>query len=152
MGRLRLQKQMTSERSKIFFCYLMPLPILALFFILRVIPIAKTFWMSLFDWKLIGSGRPFIGLENYHGLLFDDQFWVSIKNTFLYAGIQRNTLFVDFNSDCSSFSQKDETDLVLPSYLFLTVYYSDGANVGCLEVDLRSEIWNSELSFVLYWN
>jgi multiple sugar transport system permease protein len=86
MGRLRFQKQMTSERSKIYFCYLMLLPILVLFFMLRVIPIAKTFWMSFFDWKLIGRGRPFIGLENYQGLFFDDQFWVSIKNTFLYAG------------------------------------------------------------------
>lgn len=84
---MRLQfKNLYSERSKILFCYLMLLPIMALFLFLRIIPIAKTFWMSFFDWKLIGSGRPFIGLENYFNLMTDDQFWVSISNTFWYAG------------------------------------------------------------------
>jgi multiple sugar transport system permease protein len=87
MGRLGFQKYMTADRSKIIFCYLMLLPILILFAFLRIIPIAQTFWMSFFDWKLIGNGRPFIGFENYQGLMFDDQFWISIWNTFLYAGV-----------------------------------------------------------------
>ncbi|HHY45905.1 MAG TPA: sugar ABC transporter permease [Firmicutes bacterium] len=74
------------ERSKIAFCYLALLPILALFAILRIIPIIETFWLSLYDWKLVGSVRPFIGLANYQGLIGDEQFWLAIKNTSLYAG------------------------------------------------------------------
>ncbi len=86
MGHFGLQKYLTAERSRHLFCYLMLLPILALFLVLRIIPIAQTFWMSFFDWKLIGSGRPFIGFGNYQALIFDDQFRISISNTFLYAG------------------------------------------------------------------
>jgi len=64
----------------------MLLPIFVLFMFLRIIPIAQTFWMSLFDWKLVGSDRPFLGLGNYFRLIFDDQFLLSLNNTFLYAG------------------------------------------------------------------
>lgn len=64
----------------------MLLPIFVLFMFLRIIPIAQTFWMSLFNWKLVGSDRPFLGLGNYQGLIFDDQFLLSLTNTFLYAG------------------------------------------------------------------
>jgi len=74
------------KHSKIIFCYTMLLPIFVLFMFLRIIPIAQTFWMSLFDWKLIGSNRLFIGLANFQELIFDDHFWLSLKNTFLYAG------------------------------------------------------------------
>lgn len=81
-----LQKLRTTEYSKIIFCYTMLLPIFVLFMFLRIIPIAQTFWMSLFNWKLVGSDRPFLGLGNYQGLIFDDQFLLSLTNTFLYAG------------------------------------------------------------------
>ena len=81
-----LQKLRTIKYSKIIFCYTMLLPIFVLFMFLRIIPIAQTFWMSLFDWKLVGSDRPFLGLGNYFRLIFDDQFLLSLNNTFLYAG------------------------------------------------------------------
>ena len=86
MQYLGLQKYSSGERSRILFCYLMLLPILALFFLFRVFPIIKTFWMSFFDWKLVGNERPFLGLGNYLMLFVDDQFLLSMKNTFLYAG------------------------------------------------------------------
>lgn len=81
-----LQKLRTTKYSKIIFCYTMLLPIFVLFMFLRIIPIAQTFWMSLFDWKLVGSDRPFLGLGNYFRLISDDQFLLSLNNTFLYAG------------------------------------------------------------------
>lgn len=81
-----LQKHKTTKYSKIIFCYTMLLPILILFMFLRIIPIAQAFWMSLFDWKLVGSNRPFLGLGNFQGLIFDEQFWLSLNNTLLYAG------------------------------------------------------------------
>jgi multiple sugar transport system permease protein len=85
MGRL-LQKFKTNESSRILFCYLMLFPIVTLFLFLRIIPIIQTFWMSFFDWNLIGGNKPFLGFANFHGLMSDDQFWISMYNTFLYAG------------------------------------------------------------------
>jgi len=83
---MKLPTYSRNERSRILFCYLMILPILALFFVLRVFPILKTFWMSFFDWKLVGQEHPFLGLGNYLMLFQDDQFLLALKNTFLYAG------------------------------------------------------------------
>lgn len=81
-----LQKYKTTKYSKIIFCYTMLLPIFVLFMFLRIIPIAQAFWMSLFDWKLVGGDKPFLGLGNFQELIFDDQFWLSLNNTLLYAG------------------------------------------------------------------
>lgn len=86
MGLASFRAHSSMERSKLVFCFLMLFPIMVLFLVLRIFPIARTFWMSFFDWKLIGNDKPFIGILNYQGLMADDQFWVSISNTFLYAG------------------------------------------------------------------
>ena len=94
MQGLRLQNYSSNERSRILFCYLMLFPILALFFVLRIFPIIGTFWMSLFDWSLIGNNRPFLGLGNYVMLFKDEQFLLSLKNTFLYAGASVIVCFV----------------------------------------------------------
>lgn len=74
------------ERSKLWFCYTALLPIFALFFILRIWPILDSFRMSFYDWQLIGSARPFVGLQNYVELFGDKQFITAMKNTLLYAG------------------------------------------------------------------
>ncbi|MFZ5822997.1 MAG: carbohydrate ABC transporter permease [Bacillota bacterium] len=67
------------------FAYLILLPILLLYIYLRFIPIGKIFWMSLFNWKLIGKNFPFIGLQNYIGLLQDDRFLEAMRNTTIFA-------------------------------------------------------------------
>jgi cellobiose transport system permease protein len=41
---------------------------------------AKTAWMSLHDWNLIGD-HHFIGLENYRNLIKDPYFWKALRNT-----------------------------------------------------------------------
>ncbi|HBN97572.1 MAG TPA: sugar ABC transporter permease [Firmicutes bacterium] len=94
MQGLRLRKYSPYERSRILFCYVMLLPIFALFFVLRIWPIIRTFWMSLFDWNLIGRNHSFIGLDNYAMLFQDPQFLLSMKNTFLYAGASVALCFV----------------------------------------------------------
>ncbi len=84
--RISLPRYSPFERSKIVFSYVALLPIIGLFTVLRMVPIIQTFYMSLFDWKLIGRTRPFIGLLNYQELIHDELFLLSISNTFLYAG------------------------------------------------------------------
>ena len=59
-------------------------PQLSLFLPFLLFPIASIFFLSLFDWNLLG-GHRFIGLGNYIELLGDRQFWRALGNTLLYA-------------------------------------------------------------------
>lgn len=75
----------SSQRSKNLFCFAMLAPILAIFFYLRVYPIARTFVLSLFNWNFIFPKHPFIGLANYQALLTDDRFLQALKNTTVFS-------------------------------------------------------------------
>lgn len=59
-------------------------PIMAVYAVLRIVPIAQTFWMSFHDFRLVGD-RPFIGLDNYLYLMEDQNFWNALKNTTAFA-------------------------------------------------------------------
>ena len=61
--------------------YLYIAPFFLLFAVFGLFPIGYTFWVSLFNWSLIG-GRHFVGLHNYRKLLADGDFWNSVVNTF----------------------------------------------------------------------
>jgi multiple sugar transport system permease protein len=74
------------RHSKLRFCYAALLPITALFFILRILPITESLYMSFCDWRLIGGFRSFSGFGNYVELFKDEQFSLAMKNTLLYAG------------------------------------------------------------------
>ena len=67
------------------YCYLVLLPILALFAYIRLIPIARSVLLSLYNWNLASSHRPFVGLANYVRLWSDENFLVALKNTTLYS-------------------------------------------------------------------
>lgn len=56
-----------------------------LFVYLRIIPIAQTFVMSVFDWPLIGRAPRFVGLDNYLTLLNDQTFRTALFNTAVFA-------------------------------------------------------------------
>jgi len=72
-------------RKQYTFAYLILLPIVALYVYLRMIPIGRTFFMSLFDWDMISKVHPFLGLQNYVNLLKDDRFRAAITNTTIFA-------------------------------------------------------------------
>lgn len=58
-------------------------PAIILFSIYVLYPIARSFWISFFEWD--GMGKPeFIGFGNYIELFDDDIFWTSIKNNILW--------------------------------------------------------------------
>jgi len=53
-----------------------------------IYPMLKAFQISLFDWKIVpGQVSEFIGLDNYARALHDPLFWLSVKNTVMYAGV-----------------------------------------------------------------
>jgi len=69
----------------ILFCYLALAPVLALFFYVRVIPIARSVIISFYRWDLIRPLKPFVGFANYENLLSDANFILALKNTVTYS-------------------------------------------------------------------
>jgi multiple sugar transport system permease protein len=69
----------------ILFCYLALAPVLALFFYVRVIPIAQSVVISFYRWDLIRPLKPFIGFANYENLLSDANFILALTNTAIYS-------------------------------------------------------------------
>ncbi len=67
------------------FCYVALLPIVALFLYVRIIPIGFSFLLSFYKWNLISPRRPFVGFDNYLGLLDDENFILALKNTTIYS-------------------------------------------------------------------
>ncbi len=67
------------------FCYTTLLPILAVYTFIRIIPIIRSFWLSLTNTKISGVASAFVGLSNFEQLLRDDLFLVSMRNTALFA-------------------------------------------------------------------
>ena len=76
---------LTVEQRRWLFCYLGLLPILGLFIILRVVPIVRTFALSLYEGSIVAPQSQFVGLTNYLNLLQDINFQTALKNTTLFA-------------------------------------------------------------------
>ncbi len=60
-----------------------------LFLITILIPFLLTIWISMLKWR---ANRPFetavfAGLENYAGVLENEQFWSSVGRTFYFSGV-----------------------------------------------------------------
>ena len=73
------------EHRRWLFCYLGLLPILALFVVLRVIPISQTLIYSVFNSSVVNPMQNFIGLDNFRRLPTDATFQDALKNTLLFA-------------------------------------------------------------------
>jgi len=71
--------------AKYRFCYLGLLPVLVIYWVLRLEPIGRTFVLSFYDWHLIRPLKPFVGLANYRDLLQDENFLLALRNTTLFA-------------------------------------------------------------------
>jgi multiple sugar transport system permease protein len=71
--------------AKYRFCYLGLLPVFAIYWVLRLDPIGRTFFLSFHDWHLIRPLKPWVGLANYRELLQDPNFLMALWNTTLFA-------------------------------------------------------------------
>lgn len=69
------------------FCYVMLAGPFLLFMVFRVIPIARTLELSVFNWDLISPARPYIGLANFSTLLTDANFRLALANTTIFAAV-----------------------------------------------------------------
>ena len=63
--------------------YLFIMPFFILFLVFQLVPTIWTFYISLTNWKGIGT-PDFCGFDNYRKMLIDDMFWESLGNTVVY--------------------------------------------------------------------
>ena len=75
-----------ARRARIpLYCYVVLLPVIALFFYVRILPIGFSVLLSFYRWNLISPIRPWIGLDNYTNLLGDERFQLALRNTTIYS-------------------------------------------------------------------
>lgn len=76
---------MTKLKDKLF-PYLFILPGFLFLFIWLILPMLSALNISLRNWNIMPNApKPWAGLSNYSQILGDSLFWLSLKNTFVYA-------------------------------------------------------------------
>ncbi|MEB3103707.1 carbohydrate ABC transporter permease [Ferviditalea candida] len=75
----------TNRLRKWVWPYAMLSPALVLYGTFFIFPFLFALFLSFMQWNLISPDMEYVGLENYRNLFADDVFWVSFKNTFVYA-------------------------------------------------------------------
>jgi multiple sugar transport system permease protein len=66
--------------------YLFLSPGLILFSLFTVFALIFAFYLTFHEWNIIGTDRPFIGLQNYERMFADEDFRQSVINTAYYTG------------------------------------------------------------------
>ena len=71
-------------KNKIGYYFL--IPTITLLFFTSIYPLIYSFIYSFFNWNW-GEQKDYVGLQNYIFLLTDKEFWIVIRNTFLFASL-----------------------------------------------------------------
>lgn len=79
------QFQFTLRRQEAVTGFLFILPFVAFFVIFRVWPAIQAILMSFRQWEILMPEHPYIGLNNFRELMNDDLWWLSLRNTSLFA-------------------------------------------------------------------
>lgn len=73
------------RQREVLAAYLFLTPFLIFFAIFTVRAIVMAVNVSFYQWQILRPIRPYVGLDNYIELLNDDVWWISLKNTVLFA-------------------------------------------------------------------
>lgn len=65
--------------------YLFILPFLIFFVIFIARAVVTGVYMSFYDWQVLSPVHTYTGLKNYQELVKDPLWWLSLKNTFIFA-------------------------------------------------------------------
>jgi multiple sugar transport system permease protein len=78
-----LQIGLRNRESLVAYLFLAPFLLFFIVFVVRGVVTAVN--MSFYDWPILSPRHPFIGLGNYVELFNDEVWWLSLKNTILFA-------------------------------------------------------------------
>jgi multiple sugar transport system permease protein len=60
-------------------------PTLVIFGVFVLFPVIFSFYLSFQQWNMFSSGATFVGLANYAQIIRNPEFWMVLKNTFVYT-------------------------------------------------------------------
>jgi len=60
-------------------------PTLVIFGVFVLFPVVFSFYLSFQQWNMFSSGATFVGLANYAQIIRNPEFWMVLKNTFVYT-------------------------------------------------------------------
>ncbi|UCE06983.1 MAG: sugar ABC transporter permease [bacterium] len=60
-------------------------PTLIIFLTFIIFPVFFSFYLSFHQWNMFSAERSFVGLENYWRMFQEREFWMVLKNTFIYT-------------------------------------------------------------------
>lgn len=80
----RRRYQLTYMQKRNLWGFLFAVPALCFFAVFSIYPIARTFYLSLFDFSFVDK-PVFTGLDNFRALENDDRFHTSLVNSFQYV-------------------------------------------------------------------
>ncbi len=79
----RTSRSQTSRLLRVAFLFMLPALLFVLIF--KIIPIAVSFYYSLYSWDILDVTRRFVGLENFRRFFETPQAIGALRNTVLYA-------------------------------------------------------------------
>lgn len=84
LGQGRRRIRLTHLQKRNLWGFAFAVPALCLFALFSIYPIARTFFLSFFDYSVVDPPRP-VGLANYQQILGDPRFHSSLFNSFRYV-------------------------------------------------------------------
>lgn len=81
----KFRKSLKLKSPQYIFAVCVLIPVMAIYTIIRIIPIGGTIFLSFHKWDLLKPVKPFIGWRNYIKLFHDYLFHMAIRNTFVLA-------------------------------------------------------------------
>jgi multiple sugar transport system permease protein len=84
LGQGRRRIRLTHLQKRNLWGFAFAVPALCLFALFSIYPIARTFFLSFFDYSVVDPPRP-VGLGNYRQILGDPRFHSSLLNSFRYV-------------------------------------------------------------------
>jgi len=74
------------DKSRAFLGWLLMAPAILTMLVWSYTPIITGLMMAFQDYRIIGVSK-WIGIDNFVAVLYNDTFWIALKNTFIYAAL-----------------------------------------------------------------
>ncbi len=84
---IKKKTKMNNKKNMMFWGWLLIAPTAIGLLILNIIPFFQTLYLSFQNVSTFGTSS-FVGFDNYTRMFSDPDFWHSLRNTLIYAGIQ----------------------------------------------------------------